>query len=342
MITTIKKFALGSFVKFLEHKDVRESLNRHINQLTIKPSGIVNQSAPYYQYTGSGSTQASQRSDIVFVTSRFRSGSTLLWNVFRNIDKTTSYYEPFNERRWFDKEARGQFVDNTHLGVSDYWAEYDGLEVLGESYNENWIRDHLFMDKFSHDPGMKCYIDHLVNAADGRPVLQFNRIDFRLAWLKHHYPNAKIVHLYREPRDQWLSFLTDKLKMSSDRVANTYVDAFYLDTWCHNLKSIFPFLSPKESQHPYQRFYYLWKLSYLFGQRDSDISIGFEALCTNPEQQLGKMFDVLDWQCVDIKKASSVIERVPFGKWKDYAEESWFSDIEADCEQNLDRFLGRS
>jgi hypothetical protein len=30
----------------------------------------------------------------IFVTGRFRSGTTLLWNIFRHIDGCTSYYEP--------------------------------------------------------------------------------------------------------------------------------------------------------------------------------------------------------------------------------------------------------
>jgi hypothetical protein len=38
----------------------------------------------------------------VFVTARFRTGSTLLWNIFRHVPGVTAYYEPLNERRWFD------------------------------------------------------------------------------------------------------------------------------------------------------------------------------------------------------------------------------------------------
>ena len=65
-------------------------------------------------------------------TERFRSGSTLLWNIFRNRKGKTAYYEPFNERRWFDPEARSSRVDATHRGVSDYWREYDGLGELAQ------------------------------------------------------------------------------------------------------------------------------------------------------------------------------------------------------------------
>ena len=68
----------------------------------------------------------SHRSDVVIVTGRFRSGSTLLWNLFRQAGGFTAYYEPLNERRWFDPTARGDRTDSTHRNVSDYWREYDG------------------------------------------------------------------------------------------------------------------------------------------------------------------------------------------------------------------------
>jgi hypothetical protein len=44
---------------------------------------------------------------VVIISACFRSGSTLLWNLFRAMEGCTAYYKPFNERRWFDPAARG-------------------------------------------------------------------------------------------------------------------------------------------------------------------------------------------------------------------------------------------
>ena len=47
---------------------------------------------------------------------------------------------------------------------------------------------------------MKQYVQLLIEKASARPVLQFNRVDFRLPWFRHHFPHATIVHFYRHPK----------------------------------------------------------------------------------------------------------------------------------------------
>jgi hypothetical protein len=75
-------------------------------------------SVPYKDLgTSQRAVQPSQRHDVIIITGRFRSGSTLLWNLFRNLEGITAYYEPFNERRWFDPHTRGDRVDPTHKKV---------------------------------------------------------------------------------------------------------------------------------------------------------------------------------------------------------------------------------
>src|SRR5919198_3295432 len=180
----------------------------------------------------------------ILVTARFRSGSTLLWNMFRNAGSCTAYYEPLNERRWFDPAARGRHTDRTHLHVSDYWREYNGLASLADDYQEDWIRHRLYMDERSWDPHLERYVRTLIEAAPGRPVLQFNRIDFRLAWFRHHFPDAVIVHLYRHPRDQWCSSLVNPREFPFDARMDAFAahDHFYLLTWARDLRYYFPFI----------------------------------------------------------------------------------------------------
>lgn len=282
----------------------------------------------------------------IIVTGRFRSGSTLLWNLFRHMQGFTAYYEPHNERRWFDPAARGSRVDPTHKGVSDYWAEYDGLTELGRYYRDEWTWRDLYMDERSYDPALLEYTRILIARAKGRAVLQCNRVDFRLAWFRRHFPACKVIHLHRHPRDQWCSALLDLKRFPPDGAVKDFgaVDGFYLLSWCRDLRLLFPFLAEETATHPYQLFYYLWKLSYLFGQRQSEYSLSLEQLVADPVKELGQIFTVtdIDPAAQDVNTLVKLIEKPRFGKWKEYASEDWFRAHEDGCERTLADFFRRT
>ncbi len=335
-MNTMKSYLLRGFSKFLYHQSNLGKI-RKIARDSCKQISINNGLHPYFPVDGKLSAQ-----EVLFISGRFRSGSTLLWNIFRQIDRCTAYYEPFNERKWFSSSQRGDRVDSTHLGVTNYWEEYKGLEYLEQYYEESWIDTNLLMDASSFNHRMTSYIDALIKESKNYPVLQFNRADFRLQWLRHNFPACKIIHIYRHPREQWLSFLTDKALMDSSRVQQTYVDAFYLDPWCRDLEVHFPFLSVHVSPHPYTRFYYLWKLSFLYGQKYSDLSVCFESLVENPDNVLHDIFSLMGWPENNSEKVKAVIKKPRLDKWRDYASEGWFSEKEEECERVLDGFFGRS
>ena len=281
------------------------------------------------------------RSDIVIATGRFRSGSTLLWNLFRNVPGCTSYYEPFNERRWFNSETRGDRVDATHRKVNDYWREFNGLGELDELYDDAWNEREFYMAADAWAPQMQEYIERLVEHADGRPVLQFNRVDFRLPWLRRTFPNARIVHIYRHPRDQWCSVLQSPERFSPDgRMADfAPVDGFYLRRWATDLKYQFPFLDEKRISHPYELHYYLWKLSWLYGQTFADLSVCFEELTTNPETGLVELCLTCGLDVEHAENLIPLIEPPPFVKWRAYADDEWFVRHEERCETVLAEFF---
>jgi hypothetical protein len=334
----IKMHLINVFLKFLKHQTVQNSLNENIRQIHQLLPNIDNVTNPYFELPKQ-QTPIALREDPIFITSRFRSGSTLLWNLFRQIDSCTSFYEPFNERQWFNPSIRGSKVDDTHRGVNDYWAEYEQMEELRNLYNEDWIREALLMTEASWSPLMKSFIEKLIELSPKRPVLQFNRIDFRLPWIKHHFPNAKILHLHRNPRDQWCSFLTDSALMNKDKVESTYHDAFYLDVWCTDLAKHYPFLDPRITKHPYQRFYLLWKLSYLFGQKYADYSFSYDQLISDPTAELQKLLTAFNIKNIQLQSLLDIFASPAKEKWKTYADEDWFIQHEAICETILNLWL---
>jgi hypothetical protein len=284
----------------------------------------------------------SDRSDVVIVTGRFRSGSTLLWNLFRQAGGFTAYYEPLNERRWFDPAARGDRTDPTHRNVSDYWHEYDGLEVLGRYYDERWIRRDLLMDADFWAPDLKRYVDILIDRAPGRPVLQFNRIDFRLPWFRRHYSKATFIHIFRHPRDQWCSTLMEDVdRFHRDATMGDFpaFDKFYLRSWAEDLKYHFPFLDERRIVHPYCLHYFVWKLSYMFARKYCDLSVQFENLVQRPDEEISEIFRAVGVESVDRESLRRALAPPPLGRWRKYADESWFQAHEAHCEEDIADFL---
>jgi hypothetical protein len=311
------------------------------NLLPRKPKldgkGLRPQDQPYPGLGTASGSRAAKREDVIFITARFRSGSTLLWNLFRNIDGCTAYYEPFNERRWFDPTSRGTRMDPTHRKVEEYWREYAGLEVLGRYYHERWIDRDLFMDEDSWDPDMKRYVEVLIDRAPGRPILQFNRVDFRLPWFRHHFPRARIVHLYRHPRDQWCSTIGGAMKCprAISIVAFAEHDHYYLRNWARDLMLHFPFLDESRLTHPYQLFYLIWKLSYLFGRSYAHCSLAFEDLTEDTGDCLAGLLRMVGADRAHLGRLRELIDKPESGKWKRYAEVEWFREQEATCERLL-------
>jgi len=280
----------------------------------------------------------------IFITSRFRSGSTLLWNIFRHLPGCTAYYEPLNERRWFDAARRGERIDHTHQGVSDYWREYASLAELERYYDERWIDRRLYMDAAHWDAGLMHYIMRLIEAAPGRAALQFNRVDFRLPWLRRYFPQAAIVHLYRHPRAQWYSALMGERRCPRDVTPAQFApyDELYLLRWCEDLKHQFPFLDPGEVRHPYELSYYLWKLSCLFGATYADLSLCFEELVSQPRKNLAILFDQLQLDTDQLDAVAHLVQQPAKERWRDYADGEWFATYERQCDLTLARFLGVS
>jgi hypothetical protein len=271
----------------------------------------------------------------VFITARFRSGSTLLWNFFHQIpEAAVAYYEPLHEKllRMIKAQIKPQ---PRHFHVDRYFDDYPPIEEMAAHYRESLGDLRLYLEADDEHPALKGWIDYLLSAAppEKAVVFQFNRVDFRLQWLRANFPSVPIIHLYRSPRDQWLSMIGDQDPAADDDLADPYL----ITTWARDLAWQFPMLTDQFVRHPYQRHYYLWKLSYLAGSRQADVSVAYEDILRDPPAQVSQLLRAADLD-VDryLERCLSIIVEQPLDKWKAYRDEGWFAALEAECEATLD------
>jgi hypothetical protein len=189
---------------------------------------------------------------------------------------------------------------------------------------------------------MQKYIETLIECSRGRPVLQFNRVDLRLPWLRYRFPNAKVLHIFRHPRDNWCSTLGGQTTSGPNLKLRDFesLDGFYLLTWGRDLCHYFPFLTLDEESHPYELFYQIWKLSYLFGRSYSDMSISFEEIVSGPESVIRNVLSALSVESYDLAKLSGLVSPVPTGTWKRFADHQWFEAIEEKVDNTINDYLG--
>jgi hypothetical protein len=273
----------------------------------------------------------------LFITARFRTGSTMLWNLFRQLPEVQAYYEPLHDSLInFIKHPIPP--EKSHLNIkSSYFDEYKDANMAISLHQSDFTNHRLYLESDESYPELQAYIQSLVESAPPghSAVLQFNRIDFRLAWIKKKFPKANLLHLTRNPRDQWYSTLAN---FSGD--IDHYIDyeyAYDIITWARDLYKQFPFLATPQIEHAYQRFYYIWKLSYLAGKRLSDLSVAYENILAEPQKQVAQILNFANlYSENNLETCLKVIESKPEHAWNKERSDAWFSDMEKKCEAVLD------
>src|SRR3974390_441624 len=148
-------------------------------------------------------------SKFVFLTGDFCSGSTLLYTLFKETGQYHCLYEPLHSllREYLIWPLR---TYEHHYFVRDYFDGYSEFDRINELFDPSWATSGLYLDASHSAPRLKAYLDYLIEQGfkhNDRVLLKFNQMNFRLPWLRAQYPEAKIVHIYRDKESQWNSIL---------------------------------------------------------------------------------------------------------------------------------------
>jgi glycosyltransferase involved in cell wall biosynthesis len=163
----------------------------------------------------------------IFIHSLFRTGSTYIWNKFRQNDKYYCYYEPFHPSLSeitndnIEQLLTKDFESVNHPSLSKYYLyEYKKLLEDGRT-SLPYFKKSFSFDEFCYNkknPVLKRYIDSLIiGAGEKNPVLQFNRSSLRIKWFKENYPQSLNIYLIRNPKDQWQSYF-EVLRKAHDNI----------------------------------------------------------------------------------------------------------------------------
>jgi hypothetical protein len=272
----------------------------------------------------------------IFITGRFRSGSTLLWNIYDHAQGYRAFYEPCHDN--LVAHIRYTKPMASHRGVTTYWSAYRPiLETLEKVHSPAFGLTRLLLEREDQWPELVAYLRFL-NAAAGndRAVLQFNRVDFRLPWLRRAFPEARIVHIWRDCRE---TFASSVRHLPRERIDDPGEDDMYDQLhWSMSLAPELPFLAGRSVTTSYHRIYYLWKLSLLMGRQWSDVSISFDDdILGDPLRGMKALVEAGLLEAREAAAALILIEPIDRLSWRLLHDESWFASIEAECEGTLDR-----
>ncbi|MGH0034628.1 MAG: sulfotransferase [Myxococcota bacterium] len=271
----------------------------------------------------------------IFITGRFRSGTTVLWHVLRQLESVRAYFEPLHDNLP-DHVAAATPPDPTHVGVEDYFAEYAEARSALALHDPDFGVVRLCLAASESHPALEAYLQELARlASPRRPVFKLVRADLRLPWLRREFPSATIVSIRRDPRENWASILQHtEVERRLDPWLNTGYD---LTIWAANLVAHLPELGARRFESSYETAYLLWRVSAAVADRYADRVIDLDReLRAEPRKTLGDLLETagLDAGRSEDLAAAVVAAREP--RWPELADRVPFADIEAHCDGVLE------
>jgi hypothetical protein len=289
----------------------------------------------FFESISAGVTVALRRRRPVFITGRFRSGTTALWNILRQEPTVFGVYEPMHDnlREHLVNELP---TDPSHHGVTDYFRELrpHREEVLAY-YRPEFGTCRLALAAGDAHPELKAYLDFLIQlAGKSTPVLKFVRMDYRLPWLRRNFPDAVIVHIHRQPRAQWRS-MTARNPVAEATARGLGV--FQLNAFAASLLFAVPEIMTPGVACSYERAYYLSRISRAVGEKYADLTIDFDREFLLRDEKTFSRLAGCTGIPVRRKTLDAFLDRQISGRATNFQDDAALAEIEQRCDAVLER-----
>lgn len=236
----------------------------------------------------------------VIATGFFRTGSTFFFSSLREVSKFRCYYEPYHPELLDFVENLGEIGGGPNqevLGHSvgdDYFKEFESINLIELSRVFNLKRRNTNQPVLlpqSQNSDLMAYIKFLAEDAYEKqqiPLLQANRFNFALPWLKRVFPEYLLVLITREPQSVFKSLRSlaknEGLELSAKDSKSDYwnvKEAF------ENIVKIFGFeLEQIDSFGYYQKLYFILRFSERAMAEHADLVVDYEQFLNEPETTL--------------------------------------------------------
>jgi GT2 family glycosyltransferase/glycosyltransferase involved in cell wall biosynthesis len=243
-------------------------------------------------------------SNVIFVHSLFRSGSTFFYHALKRTGLFHIYHEPFHEiiadlpvawnelakqKNQLKELLRHNFLED---GYFDEYAHL--LPVIKHTFDPRMSFELFYMNEQSTSPSLYNYIRALVEGSEAAPVLQCTRTIGRTLWLKSHFPSQHIF-LLRNPWDQWYSYKVDEYIAATPRII--YAQTPLPRPLQHILESAgievtpgnttseqlqFCYSNPLSPEQDYRLFFGLWLYAFGTAHNTCDLLLDMDDISGDP------------------------------------------------------------
>lgn len=228
----------------------------------------------------------------ILITGFFRTGSTFVFSSLRVDSRLCCYYEPYHPlmtEYLFADESGGRAADADLLGHTvdgDYFREYRKIDACRlQPYlrcNER-STNHPVLAGSDSGGQLKGYIDFLIDEAEraGKfPVLQCNRWNLVLPWLKKRYPDF-IITLITRPTIPVVFSLYALARREGEQLdlLSTRANYWGIDEIIGNIVSFYDFKSEIIGKFNYfQKIHFILRFSELYMSQSADITLNYDQI----------------------------------------------------------------